>query len=68
MFGHLQRAITSGSRKLLPLNERSLAYAQTPVLHLRISFPGVTTPSQRSKSDAANFKQMCARTGICFLS
>ena len=22
MFGHLQRAMTSGSRKLLPLNER----------------------------------------------
>ena len=32
-----------------------IAYAQTPVLRLHISFPGATTLGQRSKSDAANF-------------
>ena len=56
MFGHLQRAITSGSHKLLPLNESlDSIHAKTPVLRLRISFPGATTLGQRSKSDAANF-------------
>ena len=56
MFGHLQHAITSGSHKLLPLIERlAIAYAQTPVLRLHISFPGVTTPGQIAELDAANF-------------
>ena len=32
-----------------------IAYAQTPVLRLHISFPGATTLGKRSKSDAANF-------------
>ena len=55
MFGHLQRAITSGSHKLLPLNQSLDSIRSDTSLRLHISFPGATTLSQRSKSDASNF-------------
>ena len=55
MFGHLQRAITRGSHKLLPLNESLDSTHSDTSFAFAYFVPCATTLGQRSKSDAANF-------------
>ena len=66
MFGHLQRTITSGSHKLLPLNERLDSIRSDTSFTFAHSFPGVTIHSvkDQSRTPLISDERTYAQTGF----